>query len=164
MQSVIEALGIQVALFAVTSILGYLVIMREKRFILVSIDEKIQAAIDQLGEALNEVFARPVVKASMTQLGKQGGAAMQQKSIMNKMAMNVLDGPKLSGLKMIAKQALNIDVDEYIEENGPIATLQAAQGIGDLIGIDIMQALSGGLNGANFSVGPESDGPYLNRR
>lgn len=157
-------LGVQLGLFLITSIGGYLIIKREKRAILATIDQKIQGAIDQLGEALNEVFARPVVKASMTNLGKQGGAAMQQKSIMNKMAMNVLDGPKLQGLKMVAKQALNIDVDEYIEEHGPIATLQAAQGIGDLMGIDVMQALSGNLNGANLSIGSEADNPYLNRR
>ncbi|GAG72221.1 unnamed protein product [marine sediment metagenome] len=164
MQSEILTIGVQVGLFSITSLLGILFYRREKRAILASIDERIQGAIDGVGEALNEVFAKPVVKGAMTNLGKMGGAAMQNKSLMNKMAMDVLSGPKLQGLKMIAKQALNIDVDEYIEENGPIATLQAAQGIGDLVGIDVMAVLSGSLNGANLSVGAESDNPYLVRR
>lgn len=165
MQSEFIALGIQVGLFLITSILGYKILMKEKGDVLAQIDVKIQDAIDGVGEALNEVFARPVVKASMTQLGKQGGAAMQNKALINKMATDVLDGPKFAGLKMAAKMGLNIDIDEYIEENGAVATLQAAQSLGQLVGIDVTQALAGGLNGANLAVGSEANGInyYLGR-
>lgn len=162
MQIDMMTLGIQFALYVIISIAGYLVIMREKRIILASIDGKIQMAIDQVGEVLSEIFEKPVVKASMTNLGKQGGAAMQQKAIMNKMAMDYLDGPKIAGMKMIAKEALNIDIDQYIEEHGAIQTFQAAQQLGQLAGVDVMKFMGGG---PNLSVGAEANGnhPYLGR-
>lgn len=168
MQTEILTLGVQVALFVITSILGYRILMKEKREILAHVegfvDSRIQTGIDEVGEVLGQIFEKPIVKASMTNLGKLGGAAMRDKSLINKMATDVLDGPKFAGMKMLAKQALNIDIDQYIEENGAVATLQAAQSLGQLVGVDISQVMSGGLNGANLSVGPESDHPFLNRR
>lgn len=164
MQSDIVTIGVQVGLFLITSLGGLLLYKREKRSILASVDDRIQNAIDGVSEVLIQIFEKPVVKASMTQLGKKGGAAMQQKSLVNKMAMDVLDGPKFAGLKMGAKTLLNIDVDQYIEENGAVATLQAAQSLGQMVGIDVTQLMSGGMNGANLSVGHEAnDNPYLRR-
>lgn len=162
MQSEVLALGIQVAIFVVTSILGYRILMREKREILAHVetfvDSRIQAGIDDVGEALGQIFEKPIVKASMTNIGKLGGAAMQNKALINRMATDVLDGPKFAGLKMAAKMGLNIDIDEYIEENGAVATLQAAQSLGALIGIDVTKIMNDGLNGANLAVGPEANG------
>lgn len=163
LQGDIVTIGVQVGLFLITSLGGLLLYRREKRAILASIDERIQTAINDVAEALGLIFEKPIVKASMTNLGKMGGAAMQNKSIINKMAMDVLDGPKFSGMKMAAKMGLNIDIDQYIEENGAVATLQAAQSLGQMLGVDVSQLMSGGLNGANLSVGPESDNPYLRR-
>ena len=158
MQIDMVALAIPILLYLVTSLVGWKLIMREKRDLLASIDVKIQEAIDGVADALGQIFEKPIVKASMTNLGKMGGAAMQQKSIMNKMALDVLDGPKLQALKVAAKMGLNIDVDQYIEENGALETLQAAQGLGELVGIDVSKLLGGGLNGANLAVGPEANG------
>lgn len=165
MQIELMALGVQVVLFIVTSILGYRILMREKRDVLAMIDVKIQTAIDEVGTALQEVFQSPVIKRSLTHMANMGGDAMQNKSIMNKMALDVLDGPKLQALKAAAKMGLNIDVDQYIEENGAIETLQAAQGLGELVGIDVTKLLGGGLNGANLAVGSEANGTnyYLRR-
>jgi len=165
MQIELMAFGIQIIFFIVTSILGYRILMREKRDVLASIDGKIQEAIDGVGEALQDVFESPVIKRSLTHMANMGGDAMQNKSIMNKMALDVLDGPKLQALKAAAKMGLNIDVDQYIEENGAIETLQAAQGLGELVGIDVARVLGGGLNGANLSVGHEANGInyYLRR-
>ena len=160
MQVELMALGVQVGLFVITSILGYRILMREKREILASIDDKIQMAIDDVGEALQEVFAQPIVKASMTNLGKMGGAAMKHKAISNKMALDILASPKMSALKMAAKMGLGIDIDQYIEENGAIETLGAANELGQLVGIDVMSIITGGLNGANLAVGPEANGGY----
>lgn len=169
MQTEFIAVGIQVAIFIVTSILGYKVLMREKRDILVHVetfvDSRIQAGIDDVGEVLGQIFEKPIVKRAMTDLGAKGGAAMQNKALINRMATDVLDGPKFAGLKMAAKMGLNIDLDQYIEENGAVATLQAAQSLGQLVGIDITQALAGGLNGANLAMGSEANGVnyYLRR-
>ena len=158
MQSELLTVGVQVAIFVVTSILGLLVYRREKRCILAAIDSKIQMAIDNVGEALHEVFAQPIVKGAMTTLGKQGGAAMQHKAITNKMALDVLASPKMSALKLLAKTTLNIDVDQYIEENGAVQTLGAAQELAGLVGVDLNQLMAGGLNGANLAVGHEANG------
>lgn len=168
MQTEFVAMGIQIAFFLITSLIGYRFYKKEKRGILVTIDEKIQGAIDGVGNSVNEyieaILEKPIVKASMTNLGQKGGAAMQQKSIVNKMAMDVLDSGKFAGVKLLAKTALNIDLDQYIEENGAVATLQAAQSLGEMVGVDVTQLVAGGgLNGANLSVGAEADNPYLRR-
>ena len=165
MQTDMMALVLPIVFYLITSLVGYKIIMREKRVILAAIDVKIQTAIDEVGDALGQIFEKPIVKASMTNLGKMGGAAMQNKSIINKMATDVLDSSKFAGLKMVAKQVLNIDIDEYIEENGAAATLEAAQSLGELAGIDVLKVLTDGLDGANLAVGPEANGLnyYLGR-
>ena len=144
----------------ITSIIGVLIYRREKRAILAAIDDKIQMAIDDVGDTLQAVF-KPVVKASMTQIGKQGGAAMKHKAITTQMATDILSSPKVNALKMAAKMGLGIDVDAYIEENGAIQTFGAAQELAALAGVDLMAILAGGLDGANLSVGPEANGNYL---
>ncbi|MEE9540562.1 MAG: hypothetical protein V3V85_03590, partial [Candidatus Thorarchaeota archaeon] len=67
--------------------------MKEKREILAHVeefvDQRIQIGIDDVGEVLGTIFEKPIVKASMTNLGKLGGAAMQNKSVINKMAIDV---------------------------------------------------------------------------
>lgn len=169
MQTEFLALGIQAGLILITSFLGYKILMKEKREILAHVEEfvdsRIQTGIDDVGEVLGQIFEKPIVKASMTNLGKMGGAAMQNKSLVNKMATDVLDSGKFAGMKMLAKQMLNIDIDQYIEENGAVATLNAAQSLSQMVtGKDLTQVLGDGLNGATLSVGPESDHPFLNRR
>lgn len=165
MQNELLAAGVQVIIFPVTLILGLLVYRREKRNILATIDDKIQMAIDQVGEALGLIFEKPIVKASMTNLGKLGGSAMQDKAVTNKMALDILSSPKFEGLKMAAKIGLNIDIDQYIEENGAERTLQSAIALGNQAGIDVMGLLVGGLDGANLAVGSETNGInyYLGR-
>jgi len=168
-QSELMTVTVQVGLFLITSILGLLIYRREKREVLAHmekfVDSRIQVAIDDIGGVLGQIFEKPIVKASMTNLGKMGGEAMQNKAIINKMATDVLDGPKFAALKMAAKMGLNVDIDQYIEENGAVATLQAAQSLGQMVGIDVSQLMAGGLNGANLAVGPEANGVnyYLGR-
>lgn len=165
MQSDLMTSALPIVIYLITSLIGYKIVMREKKLILASIDVKIQTAIDEVGEALGAIFEKPIVKASMTNIGNLGGAAMQNKAIINKMATDVLDSSKFAGLKLIAKQVLNIDIDEYIEENGAAATLEAAQSLGELAGIDVLKVLTDGLNGANLAVGSEANGInyYLGR-
>lgn len=149
----------------VTSGIGYYLLNRRFNLTLALIDVRIQDAIDQVFSALGEIFEKPLVKGSMKVLSEKGHITQSNNALVNRMATDVLDGPKFAGIKLLAKQALNIDVDEYIEENGAVATLQAAQSLGQLVGIDITQALASGLNGANLAVGSEANGVnyYLGR-
>lgn len=118
--------------------------------------------IDLLPEIFGQLFTDPTVKKAYSIIGSQGGAKKSNTAVMNKLAVDVLNSPKMQGLKMGAS-ALGIDIDGYIEEHGAIGTLEGLQGIGGLLGININEVLQQGLGGMNPSVGHEANGrnPYL---
>ena len=129
------------------------------------IDEKIQVTIDEVSGVFGEIFEKPNVKKAFSIIGSQGGKATADNAMMDKIATDVLNGPKLAGIKTVAKMGLGIDIDSYIEEDGAIKTLQNLQGLGELIGVDITSVLGGALGGQpgmNLSVGHEanSNNPY----
>jgi len=154
----ILTIAIPLVVYIITSILGY-------RLLLKAINKHIQIAIDEVGEALGEIFEKPLVKQSMTMLGESSGKVRGDNAMMDKIAADILDGPKLRAIKAAAKMGLGIDIDSYIEEDGAVKTLENLQGMAGLIGIDIGQMMAGGLNGANLSVGHEANGVnyYLGR-
>jgi len=154
----ILTIAIPVVVYIITSILGY-------RLLLKTMDERIQMAIDGVGEALGEIFEKPLVKQSMSMLGQASGKVRGDNAMMDKIATDILDGPKLKAIKAAAKIGLGIDIDSYIEEDGAVKTLENLQGLASLIGFDIGQVMAGGLNGANLAVGPEANGInyYLGR-
>jgi len=154
----ILTIAIPVVVYIITSILGY-------RLLLKTMDERIQMAIDGVGEALGEIFEKPLVKQAMSMLGEKSGKVRGDNAMMDKIATDILDGPKLKAIKAAAKIGLGIDIDSYIEEDGAVKTLENLQGLASLIGFDIGQVMAGGLNGANLAVGPEANGInyYLGR-
>jgi len=124
------------------------------------IQRKLQNVLDSLGGVFSEIFEKPAVSRAMTVLGKKGGEARAETAVVGKIASDVLNGPKFAGLKMAAS-ALGLDIDSYIEEHGALATIQAMQSLGGMLGININDVLSGGMN---LAVGSEVNGgknPYL---
>ncbi|GAI29261.1 unnamed protein product, partial [marine sediment metagenome] len=100
-----------------------------------------------------------------TVAGLMSGKARGDNAMIDKIATDVLNGPKLTAIKAAAKMGLGIDIDSYIEEDGAVKTLENIQGLAGLLGIDIGSILQGGLNGANLAVGSEANGInyYLER-
>jgi len=154
-------IAIPLVFYVVTSVIGY-------RLLIKKFDQRIQMAIDNVADALGAVFTddKRLAKQAMSLIRKTGVETENKRDIINNMAMNILDGPKFAAIKAAAKMGLNIDIDEYIEENGAVETLQAAQSLGQMVGIDVNQLMAGGLNGANLAVGSEANGVnyYLGAR
>lgn len=144
-------IAIPLVVYIITSIIGY-------RLLIKSIDQRIQIAIDGVGEALGEIFEKPLVKQSMSMLGQASGKVRGDNAMMDKIATDVLNGPKIAAIKAAAKMGLGIDIDSYIKEDGAVKTLENLQGLASLIGIDIGSFMQGGLNGANLSIGHEANG------
>ena len=94
-------------------------------------------------------------------MGSASGKARSESAVVDKLASDVLSGPKMSALKMGAS-AIGIDIDDYIEEHGAIGTLQGLQSIAGALGIDINQIIGGGL-GELSGGGSQTSGsnPYL---
>lgn len=152
--SEILTIAIPLVVYIITSYVGY-------RLLIKIFDQRIQEAIDGVGEALGEIFEKPLVKQSMSMLGQASGKVRGDNAMMGKIATDILSGPKFAGLKTAAKMGFGIDIDSYIEEDGAVKTLENLQGLASLIGIDIGQVMAGGLNGANLSVGYEANNnPY----
>lgn len=125
------------------------------------IDNKIQMTIDGIGGQLEEVFGDPMVKRGMSLIGSQGGQANADKTLQNKIAMDILNGPQFAGLKIIAS-TLGLNVDEYIEDHGAKSTIEAINSLSGLIpGMDLGSIMKGGMNP---SVGHEANNtknPYI---
>lgn len=122
---------------------------------------KFQEFLDLMPNIFSALFTDPTVKKAYSIIGTQGGAVKTKTAVMNNLATDVLNSPKMQGLKMAA-DAVGIDVDGYIEDHGAIETLEGLKGIGDLAGIDIFKLLSQGLG--DLSVGHEANhgrNPYL---
>ena len=153
-----SAIGTWVLLLILALVLKSMV-STTKEEIGVEIDNRLQMAFDQLGDTLNDVFTSPLAKRAMSIIGNKGGASKAQTAVMNKMATDVLDGPQLAGMKMMANQLLGIDIDKYIDQHGPVNTLQAIQQFAPIMGIDLSKISVEGLMGN--SPGESTKNPYL---
>jgi len=128
------------------------------------VQEKMQGAIDIIGEAFEGILSQPIVKGAMTNLGKMGGDARAENMIVDQMAVDLLDSPQFAAARMGA-EALGLDIEGYIEKHGAIKTITAAQQLGKLAGIDIMKIdlnnLAGSLALPRGST--NSNNPYFRR-
>ncbi|GAH91681.1 unnamed protein product [marine sediment metagenome] len=142
-------IAIPLTFYVITSYIGY-------RILLKSIDAKIQITIDEVGKHLEKIFT-PRARQGNTILGKAGSDARTNNAIQQRMAIDILNSPKISALKSAAKFGLGIDIDSYIEEDGAVETLENIQAIANLVGFDIMSILQSGMDGMNLSVGHEAN-------
>lgn len=124
------------------------------------VDERLQAAIDAIGESFGQILSEPTVKKAFSIIGSQGGEAKAANQVVDDMAKDMIDGPQFAAIKLGA-EALGIDVGSYIEKHGAMNTLRAAQQLGQFAGIDIMNLNLGSLALPGAS-GP-SRNPYIRR-
>ena len=163
MQTDIMAIGVLIASQLIISVIFFIISRKQLAFALGTmyqvIDEKIQKTIDEVSGVFGEIFEKPNVKKAFSIIGSQGGQATASGAAMERMATDVLNSPKIAGLKTVAKMGLGIDLDSYIESDGAVNTLKNIQGLAELTGIDIGKALGGG---PNLAVGHEANGnnPY----
>lgn len=104
----------------------------------VIVQENLQLALGTIRESFEGILTQPVVKGAMTTLGKMGGDAKAESQLIDTMAVDLLDSPQFSAIRMGA-EALGLDIEGYIEKHGAIKTLKAAQQLGFVAGIDIMK-------------------------
>lgn len=124
-------------------------------------EKKLYNIVDSIADLFSEQMTKPVVSRAMGILGKASGEARSESAIVDKLATDVLSGPKFSALKMGAS-AIGIDIDDYIEEHGAVGTLQGLQSIAGALGIDINQIISGGMGEATGqSQSSGGSNPYL---
>jgi len=128
------------------------------------VQEKMQGALDLVGEAFEGILAQPAVKGAMTNLGKMGGEARAENLIVDQMAVDMLDSPQFAAARMGA-EALGLDIEGYIEKHGAIKTLKAAQQLASIAGIDLMKIDLNNIAGSLALPGgsTSSDNPYFRR-
>lgn len=166
MQTDIMAIGVLIASYVIISIISFYLARKQLRLALATmhqiIDEKIQATIDEIGGVFEQVFEKPTVKKAFGIIGSQGGQATAASALTEKIALDVLSGPKLAGLKLVAG-GIGLDVDSYIEEHGAVNTINAIQSLaGAIPGLDLGSLLQGA--GQTLSVGHEANGDNPYRR
>lgn len=128
------------------------------------VHDKMQEAIDAVGGTLQELFLDPTTKKAFSILGSQGGEARAEKAVVDSMAMDLIDSPQFSAIRMGA-EALGLDIEGYIEKHGAIKTLTAAQQLAKVAGLDIMKMDLSSLSLPGGSGAPSSgSNPYLPRR
>jgi hypothetical protein len=125
------------------------------------IQEKMQGALDAIGEVFEGIMTEPTVKKAFTILGKQGGDARAESALIDTMATDILDGPQFAAIRMGA-EAMGLHLDEYIENHGALKTIQAAQQIAKVMGIDITKLDLGNLGGSLAAPGGGNN-PYFRR-
>lgn len=126
------------------------------------VKQEIYSFGDQLLEGFGDLFTTPTVKKAFSILGKQGGEAKAESGLVEKMALDVIDGPQFAAIKLAAS-GLGFDLDGYIEEHGALKTLQAAKQLGSILGIDITNI---DLSSLGSLAGPGKSGggnPYFGR-
>ena len=127
------------------------------------VQEKMQGAIDIIGEAFEGILSQPIVKGAMTNLGKMGGDARAENMIVDQMAVDMLDSPQFAAARMGA-EALGLDIEGYIEKHGAIKTLKAAQQLASIAGIDLMKIDLSNLGSLALPGGSSpSSNPYFRR-
>lgn len=117
----------------------------------------IDDTINSVTDVILENVTSPMAKRAMSILGTKSGEVRGQTAMVDKIATDVLNGPKMGAIKLGA-QALGLDLDGYVEEHGAMQTLQAMQSVAGMLGIDINTMLAGGGQ-AQGSVGGKN--PYI---
>jgi microsomal dipeptidase-like Zn-dependent dipeptidase len=130
---IILTVGLQSVILVVLGFFAY-------RFLARQINDTISAIVENF-------FSEPLVKQSMSVLGKKSGEVRAEKATVDKMAKQVLNSPNLAGYKMLGKQLLGIDVDEMIDEEGAMNTIAGLRTLAQALGIDITQMIGQGLQG-----------------
>lgn len=164
MQTEALVIGVLIASQVIISIISFFLGRKQLRIALATlskvIDNKIQITIDEISGVFGEIFEKPTVKKAFSIIGSQGGTANANRALTDQIALDVLNGPKMAGLKLAAS-ALGLDIDQYIEAHGAVNTIQAINSLGGMIpGMDLGSLLQGGTN---LAVGHEANGknPYL---
>ena len=167
MQTDIVALGVLIACQLIIFIVGLAV--GKRALVLIDakiestvnqmyekVDEKIQATIDELSEVFGAIFEKPIVKKGMSIIGSQGGKATAHNSLTEKIALDVLNGPKLAGVKLLAS-GIGMDVDAYVQDHGAVNTIEAIKSLSAHIpGLDLGSMLMS--EGPNLAIGHEANG------
>lgn len=117
----------------------------------------INDTINSVIDAFEENITSPMAKRAMSILGTKSGEVRGQNAMVEKIAGDVLNGPKMAAIK-IGASALGLDLDSYVEEHGALQTLQGMQSVAGMLGIDINTMLSGGGQ-VQGSVGGKN--PYI---
>lgn len=138
------------------------IITRFKDEAALMIDEHMQNAIDSVGDALGELFIDPTVKKGFSLAGTLGGQAKAEGALVDEMANDMLDSPQFSAIRLAA-EGIGLDIEGYIEKHGAIKTLQAAQQLAKVAGIDLMKVDLSQLGSLAAPGGTSSDNPYLRR-
>ena len=123
-------------------------------------EKRLWAIVDSIGEMFASTISTPAVSKAMGILGKKSGESRANSAIVDQLASDVLNGPKMSALKMGAS-ALGINIDEYIEDHGAVGTLQGLQTIAGALGIDINQIIGGGMGEIAGGSSGGASNPYL---
>ena len=123
---------------------------------------RIVSIIDSVGGLLEEMFTGPTISKAFGILGSASGDARGKSAMADKLATDILNGPKFGALKMGAG-ALGIDLDGYIEEHGAMNTITGLQSIAGALGIDVNQIISSGAAGLTDPTAGGGGGanPYL---
>ena len=132
-------------------------------FSIIYFRRQFNSAISDLANILTNVFEKRPVKQAMSMLGKRGAESRQQSAMVDDIALNVLNSPQIGKYKGMLKLA-GIDLDAMIEDEGAPATIKAIKDFGDMMGIDIMQLITQGLNSTtadDTGVTSQSQNPYL---
>lgn len=164
------AIGIQIAISIFGGIVFTYFYKREKQDLInkfkdeaeTVIRDNMQDAIDSVGGALQELFIDPTVKKGFSLAGSLGGEAKAEGALVDQMAFDMLDSPQFSAIRMGA-EALGLDIEGYIEKNGAVKTLKAAQQLASIAGIDLLKL---DLNNLSLPGGqPQTGGtnPYFRR-
>jgi len=149
MLDVILTVGLTLGGFAVILFSGFRYFKRD-----------IYGMVDSIAELFTESLSKPAVSRAMGILGNASGESRSKSAIVDKLATDVLSGPKMSALKLGAS-AIGIDIDDYIEEHGALGTLQGLQTIAGALGIDVNSIIGGGIGEIQGQAPQGGDNPYL---
>jgi len=140
----------------VISSFSFLLVLSFRRF-----EGRIVDIVDSVGDIFSEILTQPTVSKAFGIIGSASGKARGESALADKLATDILSGPKFGALKMGAS-ALGINIDEYIEEHGAMNTITGLQSIAGALGININDVISGGLSQMGGTE-QQSDGsnPYL---
>jgi len=124
--------------------------------------DKLQGAIDAIGESLGQLLTEPTVKKAFAIIGKQGGEAKAESGLVDQMANDVLDSPQFAAIRAAAS-VMGLDIEDYITQHGAIKTIQAVNQLSKALGMDLMKMDLGQLAGslARPAGSHSSENPYL---
>lgn len=114
----------------------------------------IDGTIDSVADIFGEVVQQPTMKSAMSIIGSKSADIRGRDAVVDKIAGDLLDGPKFAAIK-IGASALGLNLDDYVEEHGALATIQGMQSVATMLGIDMSTLLSGqGTQGVSGGENP----------